>query len=110
MAPEQALGRQKIGPAADIYALGSTFYEMLTGQSPFHGETKFDTLYQVVHQQLSAHKASTFHPKELKGFACVVWRRKPSRRYPGATALAEDLDRFVDPQSTPALRRFDWGY
>lgn len=38
MAPEQILSG-KVGPAADIYALGVVFYEMLTGKLPFAGDS-----------------------------------------------------------------------
>ena len=38
MAPEQIEGRTA-GPAADIYALGAVFYEMLSGQQPYAGTT-----------------------------------------------------------------------
>jgi serine/threonine-protein kinase len=39
MSPEQAMGERDIGPRSDIYALGATTYEMLTGDPPFTGAT-----------------------------------------------------------------------
>ncbi|MBA3498424.1 MAG: serine/threonine protein kinase [Gemmatimonadales bacterium] len=39
MSPEQAMGRDDLGPASDIYSLGCVVYEMLAGELPFTGPT-----------------------------------------------------------------------
>jgi eukaryotic-like serine/threonine-protein kinase len=49
MAPEQARGLPT-GSAADIFSIGSIFYELLTGKRPFQGTSLVDILYAVVHQ------------------------------------------------------------
>src|SRR5579864_4361747 len=52
MAPEQALGNSKaIGPQADVYALGTILYEMLTGKPPFTGKNSWAVLSRVVREE-----------------------------------------------------------
>ncbi len=49
MSPEQAAGHMdRLGPASDIYSLGATLYNILTGVSPFTGSKVTKTLARVV--------------------------------------------------------------
>jgi serine/threonine-protein kinase len=47
LSPEQISGRGS-SPASDIYALGIIFYEMITGEKPFIGETTIDIMKQII--------------------------------------------------------------
>lgn len=49
MPPEQAMG-QKVGPAADLYALGIILFEMLTGKPPFNAESAMALAMAHVHE------------------------------------------------------------
>jgi tetratricopeptide (TPR) repeat protein len=97
MAPEQAAGDgATVGPAADIYALGTILYESLTGRPPFKAAAVMDTVLQVLHDDpVPPSRLQPKLPRDLETVCLKCLAKKPEQRYSTAGELAVDLDRFL---------------
>ncbi|GHD97282.1 hypothetical protein GCM10010508_69290 [Streptomyces naganishii JCM 4654] len=51
MAPEQFRRPREVGPAADVFALGSVLVHAATGRGPFDSDSPYIVAYQVVHDE-----------------------------------------------------------
>jgi serine/threonine protein kinase len=105
MSPEQASGqRTTVDHRADIYSLGATFYELLTLEPVFAGETRHELLYEILHGEPKAPRhINRAIPFELETIVLKSLRKTPAERYGSAAEMAEDLRRFLD--NRPILAR-----
>ena len=99
ISPEQIRGEIKIGPQADIYGLGATFYHMVTGRVPYEGKNPSAVMHQHLKSQLMP--PDHLNPKLSGGSAQVIemmMTKDPAERYSSATDLLQDLQLIADGQ------------
>ncbi|HUG71294.1 MAG TPA: serine/threonine-protein kinase [Pirellulaceae bacterium] len=95
MSPEQGRGEKDVGVPTDVYALGGILYCALTGRAPFVGATGMDTLMQLLHDDpVPLVRLQPGTPRDLDTICMKCLEKDPTKRYPSAEALAEDLRRF----------------
>ncbi len=103
MAPEQARGDTDLGPAVDVYALGAILYECLTGRPPFKAATLWETVGQVLNSEVvSPRQLNSKVPLDLETICLKCLQKDRLRRYASASALADDLGRFLAVQPIQA--------
>ncbi len=103
MAPEQVQGAKHVGPPADVFSLGAMLYELLTGRTPFRGDSTADTLMQVLKEDpVPVRELSPEVPRDLDAICRKCLEKDPQRRYANAAALAADLSRFLDGEAVEA--------
>jgi serine/threonine-protein kinase len=96
-APEQAQG-EIVSPAADIYALGIVLYEMLTGRTPFDGDTP--VAIAMKHIQDPPDPPSMYNPRIPPGLERIIMRclaKEPRDRYKDGDTLAYQLENYSRP-------------
>ncbi len=107
MAPEQVTDARKADIRADIYGLGVTFFELLTGAPPLTGQTLVQTYMNRLRGE--APRLSTLCPEVPRGLDAVVakmLKRDPADRYQAPAALAADLAAILEGSPVDASSPF----
>jgi serine/threonine protein kinase len=104
MSPEQCQG-EKVDERSDIYSLGCTFFEALTGAKPFVGENAFHTY--MMHQTKQAPRLASLapavvFPEAMELAMAKMLAKDLSERYQTTDQLKHDLERIKAGKSVRA--------
>ncbi|WP_425832417.1 protein kinase domain-containing protein [Streptomyces fractus] len=106
MAPEQFRRPREVGPAADVFALGSLLVHAATGRGPFDSDSPYLVAYQVVHDEPDVSGV----PEDLAPLVLACLAKEPEERPTPDELMAElrhiaaryDTQAFIPAQRPPA--------
>ena len=118
MAPEQVRG-EDVDVRSDLFALGATMYEMLSGRRPFTGGSTFETLHAILAKDPADLSDINDHvPPALSAIVKRLLEKAPDARFQSAAGLASALEQIAEqpvhlktsrgPRKTSVLWRSQW--
>lgn len=91
MSPEQAAGGE-IDYRSDIYSLGVTLYQMLTGRLPFEGDTASVMAQHITQTPASPSELNPDISDELGAILLKMLQKKPQHRFQSTDDLIKSLE------------------
>jgi len=97
MSPEQAIGNiAEIDKISDVYSLGAVLYEILTGETPYKGNSPKEVMHRVIKEKYTpVCKKLEQVPPELAAIAEKALSRKKKDRYGKASDLVNEIEAYL---------------
>lgn len=91
MAPELIQGKDA-SPASDIYSMGATMYEMVTGSIPFTADSDYNLMQEIMKSKPTpANKLNPNVPPSLNDIIMKAMDKDPNKRFPDARSFQAAL-------------------
>jgi tRNA A-37 threonylcarbamoyl transferase component Bud32 len=108
MAPEQARG-EALDTQGDVYALGATLYQLLSGEPPVRGNSATEVMDKTrTHDIRPLVETAPGAPPDLVAIVAKALAFDANNRYRDASELREDVRRFLDGQLVAAHDYTPW--
>jgi len=103
MSPEQIMNPKEIDHRVDIYALGVTLYQALSGNFPFEGDDVWEVITKITRDEpIALSKKNPYIPKELEQIIMKSIAKR-EKRYTNAEDFQKDLFHFNMSNSQTAV-------
>ncbi|HAJ70555.1 MAG TPA: serine/threonine protein kinase [Methylophilaceae bacterium] len=91
MSPEQLSGK-KLDGRSDLFALGTTMYQLVTGQLPFEGDSMANLMYNISNQtQKGILELNPDLPPDLSIIINKLLEKDPNKRYSNGKSVAQEI-------------------